>query len=146
MDENKKTALISRVGQLGRYNGGFSPVIIPLVTLEEYFDGAEGKAPCLRNNPETPDNEAVLVTLQLIRQRPQVRDVRMAITDLDSGFVGWPLSDKVVIITSASNDEVISWLPVGFEPDGIWDYDLEYLPSEHIEVPSGHRKLWLWYS
>lgn len=143
MDEQKKAALISRMGQLQPYNGGVTPRIMPLVTLEQYFDGAEGQAGLLCNSYVEPDNDMVLATLQSVRGRPEVHDVRIAITQCDDEE--WPFSDKVVIITRASEDEVIGWLPDGFEPDETWEGDVEHLPAESIEVPSAYRKLWLWY-
>ncbi|TPJ82481.1 hypothetical protein [Mesorhizobium sp. B2-6-2] len=103
MNEQKKLALISRMGALREYNGGVAPVVMPLVTLEEYFDGAEGEAGLLCNSPEEPDNDTILATFQSIRKRPEVDDVRIAIVQWDDA--AWPFSDKVVIITRASEED-----------------------------------------
>ena len=143
MDEQKKQALISRMGTLRKYNGGVAPLAMPLVTLEDYFDGAEGEAGLLCNSPEAPDNNAILAAFQSIRKRPDVHDVRIAIVQCDDGE--WPFSDKVVITTRASEEHVIGWLPSGFEPDETWEGDVDHLPAEQIDVPAGYRKLWLWY-
>ncbi|AZN97277.1 hypothetical protein EJ066_08225 [Mesorhizobium sp. M9A.F.Ca.ET.002.03.1.2] len=143
MDEQKKAALISRMEPVERYNDGVTPLTMPLVTLEEYFDGADGEAGLLCNSPEAPDNDTILRAFQSIRERPKVHDVRIAITQCDTGE--WPFSDKIVITTCASEGDVIGWLPSGFEPDETWEGDVDHLPAETIEVPSGYRKLWLWY-
>ncbi|TGP24206.1 MULTISPECIES: hypothetical protein [unclassified Mesorhizobium] len=143
MNEQKNLALIFRMGALREYNGGVAPVVMPLVTLEEYFDGAEGEAGLLCNSSQEPDNDAILATFQSIRKRPEVHDIRIAIVQCDDGE--WPFSDKVVITTRASEEDVIDWLPSGFEPDETWEADVDHLPTEQIEVPAGYRKLWLWY-
>ncbi|MFB9978087.1 hypothetical protein ACFSQQ_33340 [Mesorhizobium kowhaii] len=143
MDEQKKAALISRMGPVEAYNGGVTPLTMPLITLEQYFDGAEGEAGLLCNSHEAPDNDMVLVAFKSIRDKPEVHDVRIAITQCDTKE--WPFSDKVVVITRASEDDVIGWLPSGFEPDDTWEGDVDHLPAEKIEIPPGFRKLWLWY-
>ena len=143
MDEQKKAALISRMGPLEAYNGGAAPRVMPMITLEQYFDGAEGEAGLLCNSHVAPDNDTVLATFKSIRDRPEVHDIRIAITQCDNGE--WPFSDKVVVVTRASEDEALGWLPPGFEPDETWEGDVDHLPAEKIEVPSDYRKLWLWY-
>lgn len=143
MDEQKKAALIARMGELEKYNGGVAPLVMPLVTLEQYFDGAEGEAGLLCNSHVAPDNATILAVFKSIRDRPEVSDVRVAITQCDTGE--WPFSDKVVVVTRAEEGEVLNWLPSGFEPDETWEGDVDHLPAERIEVPSDHRKLWFWY-
>lgn len=143
MDQQKRQTLISRMGALKKYNGGVAPLTMPLFTLEEYFDGAEGEAGLLCNSPEAPDNDAILATFQAIRKRPAVHDVRIAIVQCDDGE--WPFSDKVVITTRAGEEDVMDWLPPGFEPDETWEGDVDHLPAEQVEIPAGYRKLWLWY-
>lgn len=143
MNEQKKLALISRMGALRKYNGGVTPLTMPLVTPEEYFDGAEGEAGLLCNSAEALDNNTVLAELQSIRKRPEVHDVRIAIVQCDDGE--WPFSDKIVITTRAAEADVIGWLPSGFEPDETWEGDVDHLPAEQVAVPAGYRKLWLWY-
>lgn len=143
MDEQKKAALISAMGPLETYNGGVTPIVMPLVTLEQYFDGAEGEAGLLCNSHVSPDNDTILATFKSMRNRSEVHDIRIAITQCDIGER--PFSDKVVVVTRASEDELLGWLPPGFEPDETWEGDVDHLPADKIEVPSDYRKLWLWY-
>lgn len=116
---------------------------MPLVSLEEYFEGAEDTAGLLCNSMAEPDNETVLRTFLSIRDLPEVYDIRVAITQCDDGE--WPFSDKVVVVTNADNEMVLTWLPEGFEPDRIWEGYSDELKSEVIEAPPGYRAVWLWY-
>lgn len=143
MNDELRLKLIERMKPVESYNGGIAPITMPLVSLEEYFDGAGGEAGLLCNSIVEPDNDTVLHTFRSIRERPEVHDVRVAIAQCDDGE--WPFSDKVVIVTNADESTVVAWLPEGFEPDEVWEGYSDSLKSETVAAPSGYRAVWLWY-
>jgi hypothetical protein len=143
MNEERRQKLIDRMKPVKSYGGGIAPISMPLVGLEEYFQGADGEAGLLCNSSAEPDNDTVLDVFRSIRERPEVHDIRIAITQCDDGE--WPFSDKVVVVTNADDETVMSWLPEGFEPDEVWEGYVDHLKSEVVAAPPGYRAVWLWY-
>jgi hypothetical protein len=143
MDEVRREALLARMRPVKNYNGGVAPLSMPLITLEEYFDGAEGEAGLLCNSSVDLDNDAILKGLQSLRRRPEVHDVRVALVQCDDDE--WPFSDKIVVVTAAGAEEILQWLPEGFEPDETWEGMVAHLPCEPLEIPRGYKAVWLWY-
>ena len=124
------------------YRGGVAPKVLPLVSIEDYFDGAEDEAGLFCNTDIAADDEKIAL-LSAIRARSDVADLRIAIGQCDDEE--WPFSDKLVIVTAASDDDVASWFPDGAKPDEIWSDDNPNMPAEPISVPLGYRKVWLWF-
>jgi hypothetical protein len=143
MDTAKRDALILRMGVLDHYNGGFAPTVIRLVSIETYFDGAEGEAPLLCNSPVEPSNDEIAHQLKQISNRDDVHTVYIAISNCDGDE--WPFSDKIVIVTRAPKDEITTWLPEGFEPSEMFEREEFGHAAESAEVPAGYREIWLWY-
>lgn len=143
MDDRKLKDLIARMGRSTTYNGGFAPDVLPLVTVEQYYDGAEGEAGLFCNTELAPSDDEAVGILQQLRARDDVSDVRVAITNCDDDE--WPFSDKIVVITTMAADLVGEILPDGLQPDEVWEGDAADMPAEDIPVPPGHRKVWLWY-
>jgi hypothetical protein len=112
------------------------------VSIEDYFDGADGETGLLCNTDIVADEDKVAL-LSAIRARSDVDDLRIAIVQCDDEE--WPFSDKLVIVAKASDDDVASWSPDGAKPDEIWSDDNPNMPAEPISVPLGYRKVWLWF-
>ena len=144
MDQAKRNHLIERMGTTSRYNGGRAADVIHFVTPEEYFDGAGGEAPLLCNSTEALDNDSILTGLVEIRDRPDVHDVRVALINCDDGE--WPFSDKIIIVTRCLEQEILDWLPPGFQPDEIYDASESSLITDKVDVPVGYRLIWLWFN
>ncbi len=142
MEDAKRNVLISRMGELITYRGGVAPKVLPLVSIEDYFDGADGETGLLCNTDIVADEDKVAL-LSAIRARSDVDDLRIAIVQCDDEE--WPFSDKLVIVAKASDDDVASWFPDGAKPDEIWSDDNPNMPAEPISVPLGYRKVWLWF-
>lgn len=122
--------------------GGCDPM--PLLTLEEFFDGNDvvGSIWCnVMLGPDmaagTPTPGQALEVLEEIRDRDDVDDVRVAVTMFDDP--DWPFSDQVVIVTDAEPDQVRSWFPAVLAPDEVDPADAEGyepigLPIERLIV------------
>jgi len=93
------------------------PVVVPLA---EYFDG--------NNDPESiPPNNFKGLPLKLFKQvlkriasRDDVQAVLVVINECPyEDEEGWPTSDTVIVLTSASQDQVAKWT-AKLQPDGLF--------------------------
>jgi hypothetical protein len=78
-----------------------------------------------------------------IRERPDVSDVRIMVTQFDGGDDEWPFSDTICFVTTASEHDVMGWLGDDYRPDEIWSDD--FSRAEAIDVPPGHRVVGAWW-
>ena len=143
MDLEKRELVIERCGEVQSYNGGGTPKILPLLSLEEYFDGADGESGILCNVPAAPADEETLALLLKIRARPDVSDVRIAITQIEDDL--WPFSDTILVVTTASAEQVASWFPEDMAPDECIAELRDDVVHEPFETPNGSRAVWLWF-
>lgn len=137
ISDEKLEALLNRLGPEYMAKGhGSGPM--PLVTLEEFFDG---------NGDDASFQGAAIETARLalegLRRRPEVADVRLGITQWD-GPSTWPLAEYVYVVTTAKAAEVRQML----KEAGVWVDELaegeEHRPREDLTVPEGHRVVWAW--
>ena len=131
--------ITERVSRNGDPNDPDTPR--PLLRLAEFFDGNEvvGSIGC--NLPGTPAPHVLHQALKAIAERPDVVDVRVAVTAFDDP--DWPFSDTVYVVTSASPTDVQSWFSEELAPDDTW----EGLDGRHEEyaVPEGYRAVCCWW-
>lgn len=132
--------------------GVIAPEVRPLVTIEQYFKGANGRASLWDNNGGPPAGLDETTFWKSLRDREDVWDVLISITQLEfmkepfDAPWAWVHADHVVIITSAQPDEVLSWFPEGRVPELVndqWTDTGEF--SERVFVPSTMKPLWFWY-
>ena len=146
--ESARQKLLERIGDINDFTRPR-----PLVTLEEFFEGNDDYASIGYNfYPDQPAPAEFYEVFLAIRQRDDVADVRVEVKDLEDPE-GWPATDTVWIITTASDDEVVAWLGERFAPDDAFsgfpqaDPHAEY-PTygvEAYEVPAGQRALGIWW-
>jgi hypothetical protein len=111
MDKQKRDALLRRIGPAETWER--AP---PLVTLEEFFDGNDDGASIWCNLPCSPKPHEVYAILKRIRERADVSDVKILVTQYDGGDE-WPFSDTIFIATSANPEAVNAWLGGDYAPD-----------------------------
>jgi len=117
----------------------------PLVSLSEFFDGNDDPASIGYNLPDPPSPAEFAAVLGAIADRPEVDDVRIEVKDHEDPD-GWPATDSVWIVTSASAADVRSWFPDALAPD-----ECEAHPSgdggavEPIDVPVGRHAVVAFY-
>jgi hypothetical protein len=150
MDLTKRERLIALCGELEAYNGGVAPVGTPLVTLEEYFDGADGNSGIFCNTrviPDdylsAPDDSQALELLTAIRSRPDVSDVRIVITQIGDGE--WPFSDTIAFVTTAAIEDVFGWFPEGMKPDEVYIPGEASFVRDRPTVLAGHQMAFAWF-
>jgi len=132
--------------------GGFYPKVRPLVSVEQFFDGSNGKASMWFNQiPEVSKDINELEFWRSLRNRKDVGHVLFLLRQYDfnkqpfEADGEWVGSDVVVIISSASPEELISAFPENAKPEfqtDAWDWPE---PHEKVFVPPGMKPLFFWY-
>lgn len=117
----------------------------PLLSLEEFFEGNDHTGSIGCNLEFEPEPHEFYDLLANIRLKPEVHDIRIQITCVDSPGKEWPFSDTIWIITTASADAVRDWFPKRLAPDECWEGWNERGKYEPCEVPEGHRAVGVWY-
>jgi len=108
VDQLKRARLIQLLDQLGGV-GSDSP--LPVVSLEDYFNGNDDLGSIGCNLSEHPGVSGFFEVLSAVRNRPDVQDVLVEISDADERDpTTWPFSERVYIITTAAESDVAEWL------------------------------------
>lgn len=81
--------------------------------------------------------------LQKIRERNDVSDVLVEITMFDDP--DWPFSESILVITSASPEEVQCWFVEEIAPDECWEGWSEDTDHRWVEVPAGMHPVICWW-
>jgi hypothetical protein len=139
-DMEARDRLLARIGDINDFTRPR-----PLVTLEEFFEGNDDPGSIGYNLPDPPAPREFYELLLAIRNRPGVSDVRIEVKDLEDPD-GWPSTDTLWIITTATPQEIRSWFPQRFAPDEVID-GFEGSPSavETYAIPKGMRAVGIWY-
>jgi hypothetical protein len=139
VDRVRRDALLKRVGDVGRRQNNLT-----LVTLEEFFEGNDDGGSIWCNLPSAPEPDAVYRILRSIRERSDVADVRVMVTQYDGGDDEWPFSDTVYFVTAASAENVVSWLGEDCAPD-----EASILTTVQsggpLTIPQGHKVVACWW-
>jgi hypothetical protein len=113
MDNNdliKRAELIKKIKQQG-FPSPSNKKPYPIVTLEEFFVGNDDLGSIGCNLIDHPGISLFYETFLSIRGKPNVRDVLVEIKDMEEESEGiWPFSDTIYILTSATREEVTSWV------------------------------------
>lgn len=132
----------------------------PLLTLEQFFLHSLDTASLWYNILDVPEPYGTAIGQydfhRRIRERADVWDVLISITQLDEvpdsepsaaePFFDWPNSDHTLIVTTADEAEIRSWLPEGVQPDEIDIDDRSDTPwGSPAFIPKGFHQAWLWY-
>jgi hypothetical protein len=134
--------LLAEIDRQGGYadGGGAEPV----VGLELFFDGNDDLGSIGCNLAAHPGTDRFFAVLRDIRDRPEVSDVLVGISEV-MGEDEWPFSDHVYVITTASAARVAEWA-AELEPEapgeGWWNGQP---PAEPVAVPPGARVVTLWW-
>ena len=132
--------ITERVTRSGHPDDSGTP--IPLVTVDEFFEGNEEVGSIGCNLESEPPPSVFYELFRVIAQRPEVKDIRIQITMFDNPE--WPFSDTVYIMTTASPEQVASWFPDELKPDETWAGFVDQ-PFEPYEVPGDSKPIACWW-
>ena len=107
MDHVKRVQLIEAIRQQGLPS---ADAPLPIVTLEQFFDGNDDLGSIGCNLTKHPGIEFFHNTLRTIRDRSNVKDVLVEIYEVEEDEDSmWPLSERVFVVTTAPQEEVELW-------------------------------------
>jgi hypothetical protein len=116
----------------------------PVVSLEQFFDGNVDLGSIGCNLDDHPGIERFASVLHAIRDRPDVYDVLVGISEVLANGE-WPLSNHVYVVTTAGPEAVCEWAAsLGAEQpgQGWWN---GAPPRWPIRVPAAARVVTLWW-
>lgn len=141
VDPEALERLLARVGDLHNFDRPR-----PLVTVEEFFEGNDdpGSFGYNLDGDDTEPRDFFRLFGQ-IRDRPDVEDVMVEVKHWENE-PGWPSSDTVHIITTATPAAVASWFPKKMAPDEWGSHAVLGPPSvEAYDVPAGYRAVFVFF-
>lgn len=118
----------------------------PLVSLEDFFEGNNdpGSIGCNLRTSDNPGITGFFHALMGIRNRPNVQDVLVEISEMPEDETTWPFSDRIYIITSAEEDEVKSWMDA-LHPDEVGEGFISGIPPGAPPLRQGMRVYGVWW-
>ncbi len=139
MDNSKRNTLLKRIGNINADDS-----VLPLVSLEEFFEGNDDGGSIWCNLSSAPEPGEVYAILKCIRDRHDVLDVRVLVTQFDGGDDEWPFSDTIYFLTNGAPDDVISWLGTDYAPNEVY-VEEDFGRAEQLDCPSGMHIVAAWW-
>ncbi len=137
---SSRSQLLERIGDINDFS---KPR--PLVTLREFFEGNADYSSIGYNLPDPPSPAEFYSFLKQVEARDDVREVRVQVQQLEDAN-GWPSTDTLWIITSATAEEVAGWFPERIAPDDVLNgFEADSTMLEPLDVPPGMNAIGAWY-
>lgn len=142
-DPERLEPLLAKIGDINDFTRPR-----PLVSIEDFFTGNRDPGSTGYNLAEEVGPQEFFSLLKRLRTRPDVADIRIEVKDVEEP--GWPSTDTIWLITSATSEEVRGWFPERMAPDemveGFPNPDDPQGPHpESYEVPAGYSAIAAWY-
>jgi hypothetical protein len=139
-NESARSELIRRINAQG-FSSSDGPA--PVVALEDFFEGNndEGSIGC--NLSDHPGVDCFYAVLKRVRGRKNVQDVLVEISDVEDE-PGWPFSERIYILTSASTDDVEDWLS-DLQPNEVDEGYAFGVPKAAPKLKRGMRVVNAWW-
>jgi hypothetical protein len=138
LDFQKRDALLLQVGAVNKKSKN-----LVLVDLESFFEGNDDPGSIWCNLESEPTPTDVFRILKTIRERDDVADVRIMVTQYDGDEDEWPFSDTVIIVTSQPVAVVETWFGDDYAPDEtVVD---NFARAQKIPVPVGMKAIAAWW-
>ena len=138
---------LARVTRRAMRNGdpGHKNVPVPLLSLEEFFEGNDEVGSIGCNLTSEPGPGEFYDLLRNIRLKLEVSDIRIQITCVDRPGEDWPFSDTIWFVTTAEPERVRDWFPEHLAPDEIWEGWNRGVTYDPCSIPAGQRVIAAWY-
>ena len=135
-----RTAILDRIGDINDFSRPR-----PLVSLELFFEGNDDPGAIGYNLADPPEPREFYDLLKRLRSRDDVHDILIEVKDIEDPE-GWPSTDTIWFMTTATPEEVRSWFPQRLAPSEMVDgFDESVGAIEPYEVPNGYRAVAAWY-
>jgi hypothetical protein len=113
MDLQKRAALVDGILALAALQD-----VMPVVSVEAFFDGNDDCGSIGCNLPEHPGVQRFYSILAAIKARSDVQDVLVGIYEIVDDETSWPFAETVYILTSADGSVVQEWV-AELQPDEV---------------------------
>lgn len=117
---------------------------LPVVSLEEFFLGNDDPGSIGCNLLDHPGIDYFYQLLGNLRQKSEVQDVLVEIYDLEEEGDAWPFSERVYLLTSASQPQVEEWV-APLQPDEVNEGWMFGLPPAAPALESGMSVFSIWW-
>jgi hypothetical protein len=132
MDQAKRMELIEQINGLGGIDWD-QP--LPVVSLEDFFVGNDDVGSIGCNLSEHPGLARFYTTLMSVRDRFDVQDVLVQISEVEpDDATMWPFSERIYILTAAHPNEVATWL-ARLQPSEV---DPGWFKGRPASIPEDH--------
>lgn len=139
MNQQKRLALINRAKEIGLPDDSG----LPLVSLEDFFEGNDDLGSIGCNLIDHPGVEFFYDQLKAIRAKENVSSVLVALHEVEEADDSmWPFADTVYVTTSEDPAIVFDWF-VPLQADSIGP-DLTGVKNPP-EIPEGHDVCVAWW-
>ncbi|MGN9913528.1 hypothetical protein ACTMTJ_38925 [Phytohabitans sp. LJ34] len=134
--------LLAEIASQRGYDSADGPE--PVVSLEMFFDGNNDIGSIGCNLTEHPGPERFYAILRTIRDRADVLDVWVGISEVMDDNE-WPFSDHVYVVTTAAASEVAAWARELQPEEPTTEWWTGKPPAHPIHIPAGARLITLWW-
>jgi hypothetical protein len=91
---------------------------LPVVSLEDFFQGNSDVGSIGCNLIPHPGPQFFFEVLKAVRGNAMVQDVLVEVNEIVNDPETWPFSDRVYVLSSATADDIRSWLKT-LQPDDV---------------------------
>jgi hypothetical protein len=144
-DRDRLIEKVTRLGPPPRTRE--DPEQYPVVSLEDFFEDNRdpGSIGCNLSESVNPGIDGFFEILKRIRDRSDVQDVLVEVHEVvEEDPTVWPFSDRIYIISSATREDVESWVSV-LHPDEVAEGFVFGVPSGAPLLKSGMRVYGVWW-
>ena len=132
--------LLNRIGDINDFSRPR-----PLVSIQEFLEHNDDMGSIGYNLPDPPHPSVFYDLLNGLAAREDVADIRIEVKDLELPD-GWPATDTIWFITTASPHDVRAWFPENLAPDDlIVGFPNAPRAVEPYELPEGMEAIGAWY-
>ncbi len=139
---NQREVLIEKIRSQGF---SLSPSFLPVVSLEDFFEGNKDPGSIACNLIEHPGPQHFFEHLLTIRSKANVQDVLVEIYEVEENNpTVWPFSERVYVLTDASVEDVSDWMRL-LKPDEIDEGYFQGKSPAAPELREGMRVYAVWW-
>ena len=137
----RRLELIMKVRNLERRSATSG---LPVVSLEDFFQGNSDLGSIGCNLVAHPGPQFFFEVLKAVREDAMVQDVLVEVNEIANDPETWPFSDRVYVLSSATTDDIRSWLK-RLQPDEVTEGWANGMPPGAPSLKPGAKVYSVWW-